>query len=173
MTVTLGYSYSPANAQDSKIGCFIGLNPGVTVEPDYAKGEMDVSIVPLVYQRPVTNRLHLRLISVVNYGVRNTGNQLSQIGMDTALPVFLGSGKNSYEPPKGFYVAPVISLTRNRMDGHNALGLWTEAGYHFLFKSKVAIMFGLQFGATHFAYDDDQTKWGSHFGVEFIIGRWL
>ena len=81
--------------------------------------------------------------------------------------------KTRVEPSNGFFVAPVLGLTRNRLAGHNNVGLWLEPGYSLLFDSRFAFSFGLQVGATHFTYDDGTTRWGNHFGVKVIFGRWL
>ena len=67
---------------------FIGINPSVTVEPFYNKGEFDVNILPFVYQRTMTNMADLRFTSVLNLGIRYNGNNISHFGLETAFPVF-------------------------------------------------------------------------------------
>lgn len=160
------------NAQEAQRYFFIGINPSVTVEPFYEKGEFDVNIFPLVYQRPLTRRLDLRLTSVANLGVRANGAAMSHFGGEAALPVFFRAKDSRKERSSGFFVAPIVSLTRNRVEQHNNLGLWLEPGYNLLFENGFALAFGLQLGGTYFAYDDGQTSWGNHFGINIIFGRW-
>lgn len=160
-------------AQEDKKHNFFGLNPSATVEPFYTKGELDLSIFPLVYQRTLTNRLDIRFSSILNLGLRNSGNEISHLGIETGLPVFFMLKETKNEISKGFFIAPIISVTRNRIEEHNNLGLWIEPGYNLLFENNVAMTFGLQLGGTYFDYDNGQTKWGNHFGVKIIIGKWL
>ncbi|MBK7880585.1 MAG: hypothetical protein IPJ83_08525 [Saprospiraceae bacterium] len=68
---------------------YIGINPNVTVEPFYNKGELDINIFPFVYQLTVTKRADLRFTSILNLGIRNNGNDISHFGLETAIPIFL------------------------------------------------------------------------------------
>lgn len=160
-------------AQEDKRFNFIGINPSVTVEPFYEKGELDLNIFPLVYQRPLTKRLDIRLTSIVNLGVRNSGSEISHYGFETAFPIFFKAKETKNEISKGFFAAPILSLTRNRIEEHNNLGLWIEPGYNLLFENSFAMTFGLQLGRTYFEYDGGPTKWGNHFGIKIIFGKWL
>lgn len=160
-------------SQEDKKFNFIGLNPSLTVEPFYEKGELDLNIFPIVYQKTLTKRLDIRITSILNLGKRNTGNELSHFGFETALPLFFQQKENKSEISKSFFVAPILSMTRNRIEEHNNLGLWIEPGYNLLFDNNIALSFGLQLGGTYFAYDNKQTKWGNHFGVKIIVGKWL
>jgi hypothetical protein len=173
LTTILIVCKTPLYAQEDKKFNFIGLNPSVTVEPFYDKGELDINIFPLVYQRTLTKRLDIRLTSILNLGIRNTGNEISHFGFETGLPIFFKQKETKNEISKGFFIAPILSVTRNRIEEHNNLGLWIEPGYNLLFDNNFAMTFGLQLGGTYFAYDNGQTKWGNHFGVKIIIGKWL
>ncbi len=173
LTVILAFYKNPLLAQDGKKFNFIGINPSVTVEPFYEKGELDINIFPLVYQRSLTKRFDIRLTSILNLGIRNNGNEISHFGFEAGLPIFFKAKENPKEISKGFFVAPILSLTRNRFEEHNNLGLWIEPGYNLLFDNNFAMTFGLQFGGTYFGYDNGQTKWGNHFGIKIIIGKWL
>lgn len=164
---------TPLSAQAGKEYTFIGLNPSVTVETYYQKGELDVNIFPVVYQKTLTRRFDIRLNSIVNLGIRNNGNEISHFGLEAGLPIFLKKKESIDEIPHGFFVAPVSSLTRNRIEEHNNLGLWIEPGYNLLFDNRFSMSFGVQLGGTYFAYDNGQKKWGNHFGVKVIIGKWL
>ena len=165
--------YHQLSAQEDDIYNFIGINPSITVEPFYEKGESDINILPIVYQRPLTKLFDIRLISILNLGIRNNGNEISHFGFETGLPIYIKSKKNINEISKGFYIAPILSLTRNRVEEHNNLGIWIEPGYNLLFDNNFAMTFGIQLGGTYFNYVNEQTKWGNHFGIKIIIGKWL
>lgn len=160
-------------AQNTYYPNFIGLNPSLTIEPFYERGEMDINILPIVYQRPMTKLLDLRLTSIVNLGLRDSGNEISHFGLETALPIFFKPKEVIQESSSGFFIAPIVSLTRNRMEEHNNVGIWLEPGYNLLFENRFAMSFGLQVGATYFSFDNGQTKWGNHFGVKVIFGKWI
>jgi hypothetical protein len=152
---------------------FIGVNPSITVEPFYNKGELDVNLLPFVYQRNLSNAAHIRFTSIVNYGVRNTNSGVHQFGMEAALPVFVGKKRDSAFNSSRFYIAPVLSLTRNSENRHSNAGLWVEPGYHLFVSRKWAFSFGLQLGATYFMYDAVGNKLRSHFGAKVVFGRWF
>lgn len=160
-------------AQEVKSINFLGINPSVTVEPFYEKGELDVNIFPLVYQTPLTKIFDLRLNSILNLGVRNGGNEISHYGIETGIPIFFNSKGTKYEVSNGIFIAPILGLTRNRIEEHNNIGIWIEPGYNLLIDNKYAMTFGLQFGKTYFDYDNGKTNWGNHFGVKIILGKWL
>lgn len=160
-------------SQDGMRYHFVGVNPSVTVEPFYERGEFDLNVFPVVYQRSLSRRLDLRLTSIVNLGIRTGGTAFSHVGIETALPIFLKAKETREDLSSGLFIAPIVSLSRNRFDAHNTVGLWLEPGYNLLFENKVAMSFGLQLGGSFFAYDSGQTTWGSHFGVKVIIGKWL
>jgi hypothetical protein len=173
LIIIISYSNKSLRAQSEKRSNFIGINPSVTIEPFYEKGELDINIFPIVYQTPMSKILDLRLTSILNLGIRNEGNEISHFGLETALPIFFKAKLDKKESSKGFFVAPIVSLTRNRIEEHNNVGLWVEPGYHLLFDNNFAMSFGLQFGGTYFSYDNGQTKWGNHFGVKIIFGKWI
>lgn len=162
-----------AYAQEDRTYFFVGVNPSVTIEPFYDKGELDINIFPLVYQSTLTKRLDIRISSILNLGIRNNGNEISHFGIETGLPIFFRQKETKHEISNGFFIAPILSATRNRVEEHNNLGLWVEPGYNLLFDNNFAMTFGLQFGGTYFAYDIGQTQWGNHFGVKVVFGRWL
>ena len=151
---------------------FVGINPSVTVEPYYEEGELDVNVFPFVFQRPINLRTHVRLTSIVNLGIRNNANKLSHYGFEAAVPVFIRKVPDYSEINKGFFVAPIVSGTRNNLEDHTNLGLWVEPGYHLIFEKNFAMSFGLQLGGTYFFYDDKTTALGGHFGVKIVLGFW-
>lgn len=164
---------STASAQSKQVPFFIGINPSVTVEPFYEKGESDISILPIVFQRSISKRADIRFTSVVNLGIRKTGNQISHLGLETAVPFFLQKKESRQDYSKGLFIAPVLSLTSNQIENHQNIGLWLEPSYHLLFDNAVAMSFGLQVGGTYFHYTNGANKWGSHFGAKIILGKWM
>lgn len=166
-------SINSVYGQNEKRSNYLGFNPSVTVEPFYHKGELDISIFPFVYQRTLTKKVDIRFNAILNLGLREEGNEISHFGFDVSLPIFITSKESLNEVSRGFFIAPILSLTRNRIEKHNNIGIWVEPGYNLMFDNNFALTVGLQVGGTYFAYDYGQTKWGNHFGVEIIIGIWI
>jgi hypothetical protein len=164
---------NPVFGQNEKRLNFFGINPSVTVEPYYNSGELDINFLPIVYQRSITNRLDVRLTSILNYGIRNGNDRLSHIGIETATPIFLKKKENNTEISKGFFLAPILSLTRNNAASLTNIGTWVEPGYNILFENKFALSLGLQIGGTYFINDNSANTWGNHFGVKVIFGKWI
>lgn len=160
-------------ARSQYIPNFFGINPGITVEPYYEKGEFDVNIFPLVWQRPIFKQVDFRLNSILNLGIRNSGNVISHYGLELAFPCFFTRREKSTEDSQGFYLAVVSALTRNEPAHHSNLGMWLEPGYLFQFSKGFGLSLGLQWGATSFYYDQGEQSWGSHFGFKAIFGRWF
>ena len=40
----------------SKRAIFIGLQPAITVEPDYEKNEFDINVLPIVFQSSINKK---------------------------------------------------------------------------------------------------------------------
>jgi hypothetical protein len=160
-------------AQHQRNAYFIGLNPSITVEPFYEKGELDINVFPLVYQQTITNRIDFRVSTILNYGIRKSRDEISHFGGRIAFPVFLKKKDDLSIPSKGIYFAPGIGLTRNRIENHTNFGFWLEPGYNLMITQKWTISFGIQLGATHFDYDNGTKKWDNHFGMTIILGFWL
>jgi hypothetical protein len=167
------FSLPEGLAQEKSVPLFVGLNPSVTVEPFYAKGEFDVGIFPLVIQRPLGLRWDVRASTILNLGVRNNGNGISHYGLELAFPFFFSAKPDRFTNSNGFYASPILSLTQNRMADHTNTGTWLEAGYFFPVTMKWGISVGLQAGVTHFNYSTEEPDWKSHFGVKAIVGRWF
>ncbi len=159
--------------QTERTSGFIGLNPSVTVEPFYKEREFDVNVFPLVFQKTLTRRIDFRLSTTLNYGIRNTTNEISHLGGQFSFPVFIRKKSDMLLSSQGFFLAPGIGVTRNRIEKHTNFGLWVEPGYNLMISKKWSISFGVQLGATHFDYDSDIKKWGNHFGIKIIIGKWI
>lgn len=145
----------------------------MTIEPFYDRGEFDVNILPIVYQSSLTRRLDIRYNSIVNLGVRKEGNEISHIGFETGLPIFFKQKENKNDISKGFFIAPILSATRNRIAANYNLGLWIEPGFNLLFDNNFAMSFGVQLGGTNFNNNNVITGWQNHFGIKVILGIWL
>jgi len=159
--------------QDGKRLNFFGINPSVTVEPYYNSGELDINVLPIVYQRSFTNRLDVRLTSILNYGIRNGNDRFSHFGIEFGTPIFFKKKEDRLELSKGFFVVPILSLTRNNEANHTNIGTWIEPGYNFLFENEFALSLGLQIGGTYFYNDSSANTWGNHFGIKVIFGKWF
>ncbi len=159
--------------QDNKRLNFFGINPSVTVEPYYNSGELDINVLPIVYQRSITNRLDVRLTSILNYGIRNGNDRLSHIGGEIGTPIFFKKKVDRLELSKGFFIAPILSLTRNNEANHTNIGTWIEPGYNILFENEFALSLGLQIGGTYFLNDSSANTWGNHFGIKVVFGKWF
>lgn len=160
-------------SQDRKPLHFLGLNPSITVEPFYNKGEFDLNIFPVVYQRTLTERIDFRILSIVNYGVRKSSSTISHIGGQLAFPIYFRKRDEPANVSNGFFAAPGVGFARNLLEKHSNIGFWIEPGYNLKISEKWIISFGVQFGATHFDYDNGVKKWGNHFGVKIFFGRWF
>ena len=160
-------------AQIKKTKNFIGICPSVTVEPFYQKGELDINIVPIVFQKTISKRIDIRVSTILNYGIRNTSSQISHLGVQMSFPIFLSKKEDLLFPSEGFFISPGLGFTRNRMEKHSNVGFWLEPGYCLKISENWSIFFGVQLGATHFDYDNGTQKWGNHFGIKIVLGRWF
>lgn len=167
LSTTNGYS------QNKKEHYFLGINPSLTVEPYYAKGEFDLNILPLVVQKMINSRSGIRLISLVNLGFKNSAKSISHIGLSGGWVYYLSQQEQDLYTKQGIYVAPVLALSYNRFEKSFNTGLYAETGYHFLLPKNWGIATGLQFGYTHFNYSTiSSDTWKTHFGIKVIIGKW-
>ena len=160
-------------AQTEMAPNFVGINPSVTIEPFYEKGELDVNVFPIVYQKALAERIDIRIATILNYGIRKTTNEISHFGGQLAFPIFLKKKEDLLLPSQGYFAAFGIGFTRNRIEEHTNIGFWLEPGYNLMISEKWSISFGIQFGATYFNYDNGIQKWGNHFGSKIIFGRWI
>lgn len=150
------------NAQDRK-PIFIGLQPGITKEQFYDKGEFDVNIFPLVMQLPVTKQMDFRATLLANYHFVGE-NGFSDIGIFLIAPVFLKNKSNVNITSSGFYAGPLVGLGRNILNEHYTVTLGVEPGYMFPTDKRFTLTLGLQLGGSYFEYDNGETKWRNHFG---------
>ena len=62
---------------------FLGIRPYVTVEPFYKKNELDINLLPAIYQINIGKSVGLRFASLLNLGIRNDETSISNIGFQT------------------------------------------------------------------------------------------
>jgi len=151
----------------------LGFNPSLTVEPFYESGEVDINIFPLVYLRTLNKRTDIRFTSILNLGIREEGNAISHVGFETAFPIYIFEKKNKAIHSKGFFVAPLISLTKNLLEEHNNIGLWLEPGFLIKLNDNFSLNLAMQVGTTYFNYNNEEDSWKGHFGFKIILGWWL
>ncbi len=161
-------------AQKSFSTHFLGMNPGISIKPFYQSGEMDMNIIPLVYQTNLYGPLDMRLISVLNFGFRSDGNEIINYGAELALPYFFNQRSEKHQISKGFYLAPVISLLKfNDDDREHTTGVLIESGFAFLVEEKASITIGFQLGAGYYSYREEDNKWQNQVGLKIILGNWF
>lgn len=153
---------------------FLGVNPSITVEPYYPKGDFDINILPLVVQKIITRRSGIRIISLLNLGFRSAGNRISHIGLSGGWVYYLSQQDEILNSKDGLYVAPVIEVSNNRIEHSVNTGLYAETGYQFLLPKNLGITTALQLGYTHFNYSNTIIDtWKPHFGIKVIFGKWI
>lgn len=152
---------------------FIGLQPGITVEPFYEDGEFDINLAPLVFETPINSYLDIRLTPIVNYHIGGEEEGISDVGLFIVFPVFLTKNQLVDEPPYGFFLGPVLGFGRNILNEHYTTTVALEPGYLFRTERSFTIALGCQFGASHFNYDSQPNEWMFHWGPKATFGFWL
>ncbi len=162
-----------SNAQIKKSAHFLGMNPGISIKPFYESGELDMNIIPLVYQTKLYQKFDMRFISILNFGFRKDGNRIINYGMELALPYIFGQRSEKLQLSQGFYLAPVISLLRyNELKTFNTSVL-IEPGIIFRVEEKASIIVGLQLGAGYYNLQELNKKWQNQIGLKIILGNWF
>ena len=152
---------------------FIGIQPNITVEPFYEKGELDIDILPLVLEASIGLRTNLKITPLVNYHVGGQTNGVSDIGVFVVLPIFFKKKENRSDKPHGFYVGPVLGFGRNLINDRNTTTLAVEPGYLFKAERRFTISLGLQLGGSYFSYDSQPNEWVTHWGPKIGFGFWI
>ena len=119
-----------ATAQ-SKKPILLGIQPGITVEPFYEQGELDINVFPLIFETPIGSRINIRLLPLINYHVGGEANGVSDVGIFTVFPVFFKEREDRVDRPYGFYIGPVVGFGRNLINDHYTTTLAAEPGYLF------------------------------------------
>lgn len=122
-----------AQADTNRANYFVGLSPSLTAEPFYESGEFDINILPFVYQRKALDNIDIRIIGLVNYGIRKNENKLSHIGFELAFPFHLFAHASLPSPSDGIFVAPISSIAQEQIKNELHVGLWMEPAYQFIF----------------------------------------
>jgi len=68
---------------------FVGLEPSVTIEKYYDKGEFDLNVFPAVFRVAVTKRIDFRAVTIFNYHFGTIDKGISNIGTSVALPIMI------------------------------------------------------------------------------------
>jgi len=160
------------NAQNKR-AFMLGVNPSFTVEQYYDEGELDINIFPLTVQVSMSKRIDIRFITLLNVGIREDASGFSQMGIESALPIFFKAKEDLIKQSFGFYAAPVISLSKSKIDDNVHFGLWAEPGYQFGIGERFSMVCGIQAGTTYIYYDSGEASWNSHFGLKVILGWWM
>jgi hypothetical protein len=160
------------NAQEKR-AFMLGLNPSVSVESYYDQGELDINIFPFTMQLSINQRIDLRFITLFNIGIRNDASGFSQMGLESALPIFLKAKEDLSDHSRGFYAAPVLSVSKSKLDQNTHIGLWAEPGYQFNIDKKFSLVLAAQAGTTYIHYIGGTGSWNSHLGLKVIIGWWM
>jgi len=161
------------NVSGQKNSVFFGIQPSITVEPFYEEGEFDVNLLPLVYERPVSQRVNLRLLPTVNYHFGGENNGFSDIGFYSVLPIIISKIEPNEKLPYGFYIGPVLGFGRNLLNDHYTTTIAIETGYLFPTEKSFTISLGGQIGGSYFNYDSESNKWVFHWGIKVSFGFWL
>lgn len=167
--LVLGLNYSIAQ---SNVRTFLAIQPSLTIEPFYEKGELDVNVLPIVAEWPLNNRMDFRVVPTLNYHFGGSEQGLSDVGSFFVFPVYYKNQKES-RFPFGFYTGPVIGLGRNLMNDHYTVTLAVEPGYFFQTNNRFSICMGMQLGGSYFLYESSPNKWLLHWGPKFSFGFWL
>jgi hypothetical protein len=157
----------------SGIPILLGIQPGITVEPFYEEGELDVNVFPLLFETPIASRVNIKLSPIINYHIGGEENGFSDIGIFTVFPVFFKARGKRTDRPYGIYIGPVLGFGRNLINKHYTTTLAIEPGYMFESKRRFSITLGIQFGASYFSYDANPNKWVFHWGPKITLGFWL
>lgn len=152
---------------------YIGVQPAITVEPFYDEGELDFNAFPLIVETPISQRINLRIVPMVNYHVGGLENGISDLGVFTVLPIFLKRTEIENERPSGFYLGPVIGFSRNLINDHFTTTTALEPGYMWKTEKSFTITLGTQLGGSFFGYDSKPNKWVFHWGPKVTFGFWI
>ena len=168
----LALSIAGAEGQSAR-PIFIGLQPNITVEPFYEKGELDINVFPVIVEAPIGSRINLKLSPIVNLHKGGVSNGVSDIGLFSVLPIFMQKKESAESKPHGFYIGPVLGFGRNLITHHYTTTLAVEPGYLFETKKRFTISLGMQLGSSYFSYDSQPNKWITHLGPKVSFGFWI
>ena len=172
LALLISFSFGSIFCQTTR-NIFIGIQPSITVEPFYEKGELDINVFPLIIEFPIGMRTNIKLSPIVNYHTGGQEKGISDLGMYGVMPIYFNKRESTAAKSYGFYIGPVLGFGRNVLNEHFTTTLAIEPGYMFEAKKKFTIAIGMQFGASYFAYSTEPSKWYSHWGPKVSFGFWL
>ena len=62
------------------IPLFMGIQPNITIEKIYSKGELDINVTPFVLQLPLGEKLDFRFTTTSNYHFGGQVQEISDLG---------------------------------------------------------------------------------------------
>lgn len=157
----------------NKRSIYVGIQPSITVEPFYEKGELDINVFPFIFETPISQRVNFRVLPMVNYHIGGVENGVSDVSLFTVLPVFFKKNEDENTKPYGFYIGPVLGFGRNLINDHYTTTIALEPGYMWETNKSFTITLGTQIGASHFGYDSKPNKWVLHWGPKVTFGFWI
>lgn len=157
-------------SQEESTPIFVGVQPSVTKEKFYDKGEFDLNVIPFVFEKGINKRMDLRITTLANYHFGDNA-RFSDIGFELASPIFLKKKESQYS--NGFFASPIVGPSRNNLNKHYTLTLALEGGYLFDLGNRFALSTQIQYGSSCFNYDSKQNEWLPHFGVKVNFGYWF
>lgn len=143
----------------------------VTAEPGEDGGPtIGVNVLPVVLEWALTDRVGLRLSSVLNLQVAGPATGLAHRGGALVLPVYLSSRQERAH--HGFYVGPMAGFALNPLVDGSDLSLGAEGGARWILGQRVGLNLALQLGASRLDRPTED-RWVNHFGFYPSIGVWL
>ena len=171
LIIFLGLSSYNACAQE-KTSIFLGINPSLTVEPFYPKGDFDVNIFPIVFQSSINKQIDYRIISLINMHFGEE-TELADVGLQATLPVYFKKRDEESFHNYGFYIGPAVGFSRNIRSDHNTLNLAVEPGYMFEATKHFTINMAIQYGRTFFDHDSKPSENAELLGYKINLGWWF
>lgn len=161
------------NAQQRR-PIMVGISPAATFNKQYPAGAFDINICPIGIQFPaIINNLDIRFLGLINYGFRNYGSAIINIGGEVTLPYHFDFANEHKFISKGLFIGPGVAYTRNVHYLHRNTAIFIEPGYHFIFNEKFSLIIDFQYGRKYFKYDDGAKLTQNHYGVKLVLGWWI
>lgn len=151
----------------------LGINPSVTLDKSYPRGAFDLNILPLVIELPVVHNLDVRVITLLNYGFRNYGSALINVGAELSFPYYIHRGEFKNEMKKGFFAGPGLAFSHNIFNNSDITTIFLEPGYSFVLDESFTLIIDLQYGRKFLNYDDGSSLTTNHYGFRVVLGWWF
>lgn len=149
---------------------FLGIEPQVHQEDWYEKDELDINILPLVYERPFREHFGLRMRgNLYLHTGGSDGTAISLLGLGAAWQWYLDP--ISEHGLHGFNIGPAAIFSRDILDNFNHTTLALEVGYAFAIADSWILNVSSQIGRSFFSGNTHPDS--PHFGVYVNFGRWF